>query len=174
MAHSTHASLVALKFKHLNTPFGVLIMGASGAGKSRLALELMCLGSAQAMALERVQLVADDQVLLALQGAEIIGSCPPTIKGLLEVRALGVVAVEPLEAVAIGLVVELIDQPPRLPIAHERSINLEVEGTVCILPLLQLHAPAPLPSAVVLAAYALAQGESLENLQNSAALKALF
>jgi HPr kinase/phosphorylase len=61
---------------------GVLITGASGGGKSELALELISRGSG---------LIADDVVELYRVGPENIdGRCPPLLKDFLEVRGLGV------------------------------------------------------------------------------------
>jgi HPr kinase/phosphorylase len=61
---------------------GVLITGASGGGKSELALELISRGSG---------LIADDVVELYRVGPETIdGRCPPMLRDFLEVRGLGV------------------------------------------------------------------------------------
>ncbi len=61
---------------------GVLITGASGVGKSELALELISRGSG---------LVADDVVELYRVGPETVeGRCPPMLRDFLEVRGLGV------------------------------------------------------------------------------------
>jgi HPr kinase/phosphorylase len=61
---------------------GVLITGASGVGKSELALELISRGSG---------LIADDVVELYRVGPETIEArCPPMLRDFLEVRGLGV------------------------------------------------------------------------------------
>jgi HPr kinase/phosphorylase len=61
---------------------GVLITGASGVGKSELALELISRGSG---------LIADDVVEFYRVGPETIeGRCPPLLRDYLEVRGLGV------------------------------------------------------------------------------------
>ena len=61
---------------------GVLITGASGVGKSELALELVSRGSG---------LVADDVVEFYRIGPETIeGRCPDLLRDFLEVRGLGV------------------------------------------------------------------------------------
>ena len=61
---------------------GVLITGASGVGKSELALELVSRGSG---------LVADDVVEFYRIGPETLeGRCPPLLRDFLEVRGLGV------------------------------------------------------------------------------------
>jgi HPr kinase/phosphorylase len=61
---------------------GVMITGASGVGKSELALELISRGSG---------LIADDVVELYRVGPETVeGRCPALLRDFLEVRGLGV------------------------------------------------------------------------------------
>lgn len=61
---------------------GVLLTGASGLGKSELALELISRGHS---------LVADDAVELHRTAPEVLeGRCPPALRDFLEVRGLGV------------------------------------------------------------------------------------
>jgi HPr kinase/phosphorylase len=61
---------------------GVLITGASGVGKSELALELISRGSG---------LIADDVVEFCRIGPETLeGRCPAVLRDFLEVRGLGV------------------------------------------------------------------------------------
>lgn len=61
---------------------GILIMGQSGVGKSETALELVKRGH---------RLVADDSVEIRQEDYDtLIGSSPPLIKHLLEIRGLGI------------------------------------------------------------------------------------
>ena len=61
---------------------GVLLTGASGLGKSELALELISRGHS---------LVADDAVELHRTAPEMLeGRCPPMLRDFLEVRGLGI------------------------------------------------------------------------------------
>ncbi|RMD94668.1 MAG: hypothetical protein D6811_02350, partial [Alphaproteobacteria bacterium] len=86
-----HASAVGLEGR------GVLILGASGAGKSSLALELMARGAA---------LVADDRVWLTRRGTAVILTPPAAIAGRIEARGVGLLgaAWRPAElAVAVDL-----------------------------------------------------------------------
>ncbi|WP_373636775.1 HPr kinase/phosphorylase [Yoonia sp. BS5-3] len=92
---------------------GVLIKGASGCGKSALALTLMAYGC---------QLVADDQVRLERRGDGIIASCPPTITGLIEARGVGLLHADMAPPTLIVLVVDLeTDETSRLPERHSYS-----------------------------------------------------
>lgn len=89
---------------------GVLIRGASGSGKSSLALALLFGGVVDAT------LVADDRVALAVAGGRLLASAPEPIAGLIEVRGVGIVR-RPHVAAAIDLVVDLapLAECPRLP-----------------------------------------------------------
>ncbi|MEK6806332.1 MAG: hypothetical protein AABY95_06760 [Pseudomonadota bacterium] len=60
---------------------GLLILGAAGSGKSALALDLLTRGH---------RLVADDAVELVTQKKQLIGHCPRRLRGLMEVRGLGI------------------------------------------------------------------------------------
>jgi len=120
----------------------VLLRGPSGAGKSDLALR--CLGLAGSP-LEEPRLVADDQVVLRAQGAVPIASPPERLKGLLEVRGLGIMPVEYLANAELVLVCDLVDEAevPRMP--AEIPPSAELAG--CLVPLMRLaafHASTPL------------------------------
>jgi HPr kinase/phosphorylase len=83
----------------------VLFRGPSGAGKSDLVLRLIGRGW---------QLVADDQVML--EGAGV--SAPPALRGMLEIRGLGIFTTLPLaENARLRLVVDLAARAdvPQLP-----------------------------------------------------------
>ena len=83
----------------------MLFRGPSGAGKSDLALRLIGRGW---------QLVADDQVMLKADKV----SAPPTLRGMLEIRGLGIFTGLPVaENAQLCLVVDLAARAdvPRLP-----------------------------------------------------------
>lgn len=83
----------------------VVIRGPAGAGKSRLALDL--LRAARTGLLPYARLVADDRVKIFPANGRLLVSAPETIRGLIEVNGLGIrhADCEPL-AVA-GLIVDL-------------------------------------------------------------------
>ncbi len=86
---------------------GVLLCGPSGTGKSDLALRLIDGGG---------ELVADDRVLLELSGGALLASAPPALRGLLEVRGIGIVRLPYRSCVPVALLVDLADRPAvRLP-----------------------------------------------------------
>lgn len=103
-----HASCVAIQGR------GVLLLGPSGAGKSDLALRLIDRGAV---------LVADDQVELRVQGQDVLASAPASLKGLLEVRGVGVVHYPLCEDVPIVLAVTLVspEQVERLPLPQMQN-----------------------------------------------------
>lgn len=61
---------------------GVLLRGASGIGKSEIALELIKRGH---------HLIADDSVIVYRREHHLYGRCPEHLKSLLEVRGLGLI-----------------------------------------------------------------------------------
>ena len=84
------------------------MLGPSGSGKSDLALRLIDGGA---------RLVADDRVAIVANGQTLIASAPDQISGLLEVRGVGIIALDAAPMAALSLVVELVtpDQVERLP-----------------------------------------------------------
>ncbi len=91
-SETIHASCVALAGQ------GILITGASGSGKSALALTLMAHGAV---------LIADDRTILARSGLQVFARCPEPIKGIIEARGVGLLRAETLETAPICLIVDL-------------------------------------------------------------------
>jgi serine kinase of HPr protein (carbohydrate metabolism regulator) len=97
-----HGTAVAIEGR------AVLLRGPSGSGKSDLALRLIDAGA---------RLVADDQTELARVGDGIVVRPPATIVGLIEVRGIGILRLEPLMEAPLALLADLV-QPEtveRLP-----------------------------------------------------------
>lgn len=96
-----HASCVALGGRAL------LIRGASGRGKSGLALSLMGLGA---------QLVGDDRIRLAAEDGALIARSAPNLDGLIEARGIGLLRAEPYGPARVVCVIDLDDvETERLP-----------------------------------------------------------
>ncbi|HYS45705.1 MAG TPA: HPr kinase/phosphatase C-terminal domain-containing protein [Rhizomicrobium sp.] len=95
-----HASCVAVGSQ------GVLLIGASAAGKSDLALRLIDEGA---------KLVADDRTILFTAKGLLHARAPASIKGLIEIRGLGIVELPVRANVKIALVVKLGREDTRLP-----------------------------------------------------------
>lgn len=95
---------------------GVLLRGPSGAGKSDLALRLIDRGA---------RLVADDQTELRAASGGLRARPPAAIAGRMEVRGVGLVSLEHMADVPVGLVCDLSapSQVPRLPVAD--SVRLD-------------------------------------------------
>ncbi len=90
---------------------GILIRGAPGSGKSTLAAQMIATWTRPP-----VRLVADDRVRLTRAGGRLVARGHPQITGKLEMRGLGIVSQELLDAVVLRLIVDLIEErPPRLP-----------------------------------------------------------
>jgi HPr kinase/phosphorylase len=111
---------------------GVLVSGASGAGKTSLALELI--REARRDKIE-AQLVADDRVDVTAVDGALWASAPATLAGLVEVRGSGVHKIDYMSPVPLDLAVDLVD-----PKAAER-MSPSVPRTVAhgvALPVLRL------------------------------------
>jgi serine kinase of HPr protein (carbohydrate metabolism regulator) len=106
-AQTVHASCVAIAGR------GVLIAGASGRGKSDLALRLIDRGA---------RLVSDDYTILRAGNGRLFASAPATIAGKIEVRGVGIVEMEALAQAPVCLFIDLDTSPERLPEA--RTVTL--------------------------------------------------
>ena len=92
IGETIHASAVSVRGR------GVLILGASGSGKSGLALRMMALGA---------DLVADDRVQLSGQATELWARAPVAIQGMIEARGIGVISVPFVSQTVLSLAVDL-------------------------------------------------------------------
>lgn len=109
-AHATlHATAVAMDGR------GLLITGASGVGKSTLALALIGLGAT---------LVSDDLTRLDAGPGGITLSCPlPALRGVIEARGTGLLRARASDAAPLALVVDL-DQTEKDRLPPRRSVSL--------------------------------------------------
>ena len=117
---------------------GVLIMGKSGVGKSETALELVKKGH---------RLVADDCVEIRQESENLlIGSAPPLLEHLLEIRGIGIIDVMTLFGASairpykrITLIIELETWDPervydRLGLEEEKMKLIDTELTKLTIP----------------------------------------
>ncbi len=136
---SIHATCIALH------GVGLLLRGASGLGKSDLALRLIDGGAT---------LVSDDRTLISTAitagGTILVAAPPPGLAGLLEVRGLGIVRLPYQSLCPVQMIVDLLpdgDRPDRLPDPDTESL-LDVTLPRWCLNALEPSAPAKVRLAV--------------------------
>lgn len=96
-----HATAVAINGE------GVLLLGPSGAGKTDLALRLIHAGAV---------LVADDRVQLTANSGRLHASAPANLKGVIELRGIGLMRMDAVDSAPLILAVTCDSQmPERLP-----------------------------------------------------------
>lgn len=130
-----HAGLVAQRRDGLWR--GVLIEGPSGAGKSDLALRALDHG---------FRLVADDRVEVWADAGRLFGRAPDTLRGLIEMRGVGVMPVAPVAFCEITLIARL-GAPERMPDAATETI-LGVAIPLLVSAAFESSAPAKLSRAM--------------------------
>ena len=103
-----HASSVSIN------DLAVVIRGASGTGKSALALHLMALGGA---------LVADDRTVLSAGDNAVIAHKPETLPNMIEARGIGLLPAHLAGPTEVSLIVDLDQtQTIRLPRPETQEI----------------------------------------------------
>lgn len=133
-----HATCVVIK------GHGVLLRGASGSGKSDLALRLIDGGAG---------LVADDYTELSVEDGQLFACVPQTIQGLLEVRGIGIVHLGCVPRVPVAAIIDLValSDVERLP---EQQVET-IEGvSVARFAIRGLDASAPAKVRMALKAHA--------------------
>ncbi len=120
-----HASCVAVG------EAAILIRGASGAGKSQLALALLDAARAEG---RFARLVGDDRVLVAARAGRLVARPHPRLAGLVERRGLGLAPVPHEAAAVVALVVDCGERGERMP--EPADLVAEVAGVT--LPRLRL------------------------------------
>lgn len=140
MSVTLHASCVAIHGR------AVLLTGASGSGKSDLALRLIDRGAT---------LVGDDGIIVEARGGRLLARAGPNIAGQIEVRGLGILTTPAIAEAPLALAIAL-DQPvPRMP---EETLPVRViEGlTLPLLALDPFEGSAPVKVEKALLLYGLA------------------
>lgn len=143
---NVHGTCVALSCA--GHTMGVLFQGAPGTGKSSLALRLIDQTGFGTGSAEPIQacLISDDQVLLEEFDGVLTATAPDAIKGLLEVRGIGIIKVQTTVA---PVRVEMV-------IAHATSSGIDripepevIELAGLILPVHRIDLSSPLSAAQV-------------------------
>lgn len=131
----------------------MLLRGRSGQGKSDLALRAICRpmrlpGEAVA---EPFELVSDDQTVLRAARGRVLASPPETLRGMLELRGIGIVSVPFATGLPLALVVDLTDAPvERLPAYPGATVTL-LGGRFDVVEIAPFEASAPEKIAFALA-----------------------
>nr|WP_281373750.1 hypothetical protein [Parvularcula dongshanensis] len=94
---------------------GVLVTGAPGSGKTRLALELI-----EGCRWGRSRLISDDVVTAWAEDGRIVADAPERLCGLVELRGTGLARIEPSGPTPLFAVIALEDRG-RLP--PERRVH---------------------------------------------------
>ncbi len=128
-----------------------LIRGASGAGKSDLALRCLAAAPSPLVGLA-ARLVADDQVQLERVEGTLRASAPASIRGKLEVRGIGIVTVPYVADARVALLVDLVasSEIERMPAAEAEDL---IGVRVPVLRLAAFESSAPAKLFLALAAH---------------------
>ncbi|MDZ5450735.1 HPr kinase/phosphatase C-terminal domain-containing protein [Labrys sp. ZIDIC5] len=109
---------------------GILLRGASGAGKSRLALHFIETAPVRG---RQARLVGDDRVYLEPVEGRLIASVPSAIAGLIERRSSGLrdAGIERIDwqpSAPVGLVVDILDDDAEIVIPSKNIRHIRLEG----------------------------------------------
>lgn len=99
---------------------GCLIRGRSGSGKSLLALDLLSHYG------ENAALIADDQTLLHLENDYLLATCPPALKGKIELYGRGIIDWPCIDQTKIDVIIDLVEILPRM--AEENELTCQLFG----------------------------------------------
>lgn len=123
---------------------GILLTGRSGAGKSDLMLRLIAMGAI---------LVSDDRTELHVHNRRLMARAPANLRGLIEARGLGIVALPYAHKARVALAVELGQAPRRLPQREHYKAPWDLPLPVPLLRLAPFEASAPAKVALAVASF---------------------
>ena len=149
MTESIHASVVCHK------GYGVLLHGASGSGKSTIALRLIAEYGAE--------LVGDDYVNINSEQNQLIVRPVPALAGLIEARGLGVLRMKYRDAVPLRLAIRLVALKDIVRLPEQTKNNGFKIGSIC-LPELNLNgAESTTPLKIIIALAKLADNNKFDD-----------
>ncbi len=139
MTNTHHATCVARRGR------AALLRGPSGSGKSDLALRFL-------ESYSDAWLIADDQVILSGEGSHVHASAPDVLKGLLEVRGLGIVSRAVPAGAQLCPVALIVDLTPgrALPRIAEPRFETVHGVDLPVIPLAAFEVSAPQKLALAL------------------------
>ncbi|CDO60073.1 HPr kinase/phosphorylase (EC 2.7.4.-) [Candidatus Phaeomarinobacter ectocarpi] len=139
MTDTHHATCVARRGR------AALLRGPSGSGKSDLAFRFLETYS-------DAWLIADDQVILSGEGTQVYASAPTVLKGLLEVRGLGLVSRAVPAGARLFPVALIVDMTPGQALPRIAEPRFErVNGVdLPVIPLAAFEVSAPHKLALAL------------------------
>jgi serine kinase of HPr protein (carbohydrate metabolism regulator) len=125
---------------------GLVFVGPSGSGKSALAFD--CLAEARLLGL-KAGLVGDDRLLVSLVDGKVLASGPLPIRGLIELRYCGIVALECVLNAELQYAIcpVVADENARLPADNERHILVHDIA----LPMIRVPSWSRFPLSLILA-----------------------
>ncbi len=102
---------------------GILIRGATGAGKSTLARDLLTKAQMRGLF---ARLVSDDRTQLQATHGRLIACPVASIAGFIEIRGIGIMPMPHEPATIVRLIVDLAaaDAVPRMPEADDTRVRL--------------------------------------------------
>lgn len=102
---------------------GILIRGESGAGKSRFAHLILLRAPLYG---RTAMLVGDDRLHVEARDGELLASAPDALKGLLEVRGLGLIRLPHAAEARLDLAIDLVpvEEVPRMPAPEQAQTFL--------------------------------------------------
>jgi hypothetical protein len=124
---------------------GILLLGESGSGKSDLALRLIARGA---------KLVSDDRTDLSVERGGLIARAPSVLRGLIEVRGLGIIALPSAAKARVALAVSLGGVKARLPRREFYGSQFGLSAPVPLIRLAPFEASAPEKIALAAVAFA--------------------
>ncbi len=117
---------------------GVLLRGASGAGKSDLALRLI-----EQCPWRRTCLVADDLVIVGAKGKSLAMRHPGSLAGKMEARGFGIIRVPFTQSSSLRLVAETGGPASRLPEYREEQLIASARAMIPVIACAFLEPSAP-------------------------------